>query len=528
MIEKIKLINYRGFENLEISFNETRNIFVGENGVGKTSILMAISYVLSGSYSTVEKKGFQSLFNSKTIQRYLAGDRDIKKLPCLYIEVYFSKDVEPKNFNLNGKINTDNKKASGLQMKISPNQNFLEEINQSLISSDIFPFEYYKLEFNTFAGINYNSYNKKHKISFEYIDSTSINSTFAMRKYVSRLYANQSDITKRQKISFEFRKLSNDFSEKFYDDFQLEDTSDYKLKVKSSFEADFNERITAHKNTVDISDLGHGEKVLLGIEASLQSSEDEVHIVLIEEPENHLSFLNMHKLIEMIEMNLGKQTFIATHSNMVASRLDLSNVILLSHSSSLMLNQLNHDTSRFFQKAPNTNILDFLLSNKAILVEGDAEYILMEEFYKQLTTVKPFQNDTALISCGGKTFERYLQVAELLNKKVVVITDNDEDYESNIIAKYSEYVLNDDIKIYSDDNNEYRTFEISLYHSNPSLYEENLKTPYMKNGILEYMLNNKAEAAFRLLEFMKESNNKDMVVIPKYIKDAIEWISKNK
>ncbi|HDT9276028.1 TPA: AAA family ATPase [Listeria monocytogenes] len=528
MIEKIKLINYRSFENLEIPFNSSRNIFVGENGVGKTSILMAISYVLSGSYSAIEKKGFQSLFNSETVQRYLAGDKEVKELPCLYVEVYFSKDVEPKNFNLNGKINTDNKKASGLQMKISPNQDFLDEIKQSLTSSDIFPFEYYKLEFNTFAGIGYNSYNKKHKVTFEYIDSTSINSAFAMKNYVSRLYTNQSDRTKRQKISFEFRKFSNEFSEKFYDEFQLEDTSDYKLKVKSSFEAEFNERITAHKNTVDISDLGHGEKVLLGMEASLESSEDEVHIVLIEEPENHLSFLNMHKLIEMIEMNLGKQTFIATHSNMIASRLDLSNVILLSQSSSLKLNQLNHDTARFFQKAPNTNILDFLLSAKAILVEGDAEYILMEEFYEQLTTTKPFQNDTALISCGGKTFERYLQVAQLLNKKVAVITDNDEDYETNITIKYSVYTSEEDIEIYSDDNNENRTFEVCLYNSNVKLYEDNLKTPYMKNGMLEYMLNNKAEAAFRLLEFMREPEYNGEFVIPKYIKDAIEWISKSK
>ena len=48
----------------------------------------------------------------------------------------------------------------------------------------------------------------------------------------------------------------------------------------------------------------------------------------------------------------------------------------------------------------------------------------------------------------------------------------------------------------------------------------------MKNGVLEYMLKNKAEAAFRLLEFMKTPDYKEEFVIPKYIKDAIEWISK--
>lgn len=524
MIEKIKLKNYKNFEIEEIIFNEGRNIFVGENGVGKTSILMALSYVLSGSYSVIEKKGFQSLFNTKVIQSYLSSDRQIESLPVLYIEIYFSNIVEPKNFELNGNQNTDRKKSSGLQMKISPNLGYLEEIKKSLETSNTFPFEYYQLEFNTFGGISYNSYNKKHKITFEYIDSTSINSNFAMKNYVSRLYANQSDKEKRQKISLEFRELSNGFSEKFYNEFELEDTSDYKIKIKSSFESEFNERITAQKNMIDISDLGHGEKVLLGMESSLASSENEINIVLIEEPENHLSFLNMHKLVEMIEGNMGKQTFIATHSNMIASRLDLSNVILLSNSSSLKLDQLDKGTASFFKKAPNTNILDFLLSKKAILVEGDAEYILMEKLYEVLRDSKTYQNDTALISCGGKTFERYLQVADLLEKKVAVITDNDENYEKNITNKYSSYLSNNEIGIFSDINEKNSTFEICLYNSNVEFYNVNLKKAQMSKGILHYMLENKAEAAFRLLEFMESSEYKNDYVIPTYIKDAIEWI----
>ncbi|MDG4954364.1 AAA family ATPase [Lactococcus lactis] len=524
MIEKIKLVNYRGFKNLEFIANDTRNIFVGENGVGKTSILMAISYVLSGSYSAIEKRGFQSLFNSGTIQEFLDSSRDISLLPTLYAELYFTKNTEPKNFNINGKINTDNRKASGLQMKISPNQDFLKDIEQSLETSDIFPFEYYKLEFNTFAGVSYNSYNKKHKINFEYIDSTSINSSFAMKNYVSKLYANQSNSNKRQKINFDFRKISNDFSNKFYTEYQLEDTSEYKLKLKASFEAEFNERITAHKNSVDISDLGHGEKVLLGMEASLESSIDEVNVVLIEEPENHLSFLNMHKLIQMIEKNQGKQAFIATHSNMIASRLDLSNVILLSKSSSLKLDQLDKDTAKFFKKAPNTKILDFLLSKKAILVEGDAEYILMDKFYELITGNKPFYKDIALISCGGISFERYLHVAKILNKKVVVITDNDKDYKSNITTKYSEYASDECINVSSDEDEKNYTFEVCLYNNNKKFYEDNIKTSNMSNGMLNFMLNNKAEAALRLLEHMEKIDYKNDFLIPTYIQDAIKWI----
>ena len=46
----------------------------------------------------------------------------------------------------------------------------------------------------------------------------------------------------------------------------------------------------------------------------------------------------------------------------------------------------------------------------------------------------------------------------------------------------------------------------------------------MSNGMLNFMLNNKAEAALRLLEHMEKIDYKNDFLIPKYIQDAIEWI----
>ena len=41
------------------------------------------------------------------------------------------------------------------------------------------------------------------------------------------------------------------------------------------------------------------------------------------------------------------------------------------------------------------------------------------------------------------------------------------------------------------------------------------------------MLNNKAEAAFRLLNLLQDENVAKDFTIPKYIKDTIEWITTN-
>lgn len=95
-------------------------------------------------------------------------------------------------------------------------------------------------------------------------------------------------------------------------------------------ETSFQENITVEKSGVSIQNLGQGEKIFINKFLLTNSSEDS-RIILIEEPENHLSYLNMHKLIDkIIATGDKKQTFIATHSNMIVSKLDLQNAIFLS------------------------------------------------------------------------------------------------------------------------------------------------------------------------------------------------------
>ena len=103
VIKKIKLINYRNYDNLELELNSKLNIFIGDNAQGKTNILESI-YVLSITksflnineknlikfgcdYSLIEsnvitgnvKKKLRVLINSKGKQVSING-RDIKKI----------------------------------------------------------------------------------------------------------------------------------------------------------------------------------------------------------------------------------------------------------------------------------------------------------------------------------------------------------------------------------------------------------------------------------------------------------------
>ena len=81
-----------------------------------------------------------------------------------------------------------------------------------------------------------------------------------------------------------------------------------------------------------------------------------------------------------------KQMFITTHNSMICSRLNLKKIIALNENkiTTTEFNSINDETAKFFIKCPSNSILNFILSNKVILVEGAAEYILLENAFNIL------------------------------------------------------------------------------------------------------------------------------------------------
>lgn len=521
-IEEIRMKNYKQFVEETIVFNRERNILIGENGVGKTSILKAISYVLNASESSIRKISLQSLFNTKIIRQFMEGTKEYENLPVLEIELFLSDDI--MKFDINGVHNSKGKTLNGLKMMIVPNDDFSLEISESLEKSDIFPFDFYKLQFSTFSGKSYNSYNTY--MRYAMIDSTKINTHHATRKFIEKVYKNRTDGDNQQRIKHAYREHSEKFSERLSKEFQVNALSEesYQLTLDSKKENALEENLTIYKDDIDIWNMGQGDTVFINTDFVLSNTSGNTQIVLLEEPENHLSYLNMQKLIKKIKESTDKQMFIATHSNMISSRLDLSNAIFLANSKAIKLSSLTDDTADFFRKSPDNNILNFILSDKSILVEGDAEYILLDSIYKKQNSNEMYEDNITLISCNGLTFKRYLEIAQLLKKKVAVITDNDEDYKKNVEENYKEF-RSDRMEVFAPKDNKISTFEIAIYKENEEFLNKYLYKPQMTNGVLSYMLNNKAEAAFRVLQ--KIDSNDDIYeefVTPAYINEAFKWI----
>ena len=140
----------------------------------------------------------------------------------------------------------------------------------------------------------------------------------------------------------------------------------------------------------------------------------------------------------------------------------------------------------------------------------------------------PIQQGVDVISVGT-SFLRFLEIAQLLQLNVSVVTDNDGNIEV-LERKYSKYLevnKKENINIcydqtvhnYNGKINEYNynTIEPCILRSN-SLDKMNRilnKTFSSEDELLQFMKNNKTEVALKIFE------SEEQIVYPDYIREAI-------
>lgn len=81
MIERVVIKNYKCIKNANIAFNKFKNIIVGNNGVGKSTLMEAVSLALGYGLNKFEVT--PHIFNIESIQEYKVNHI----LPEILIEV---------------------------------------------------------------------------------------------------------------------------------------------------------------------------------------------------------------------------------------------------------------------------------------------------------------------------------------------------------------------------------------------------------------------------------------------------------
>lgn len=517
VITKIKLVNFKRFQGFSLELQPERNLLIGDNESGKSTILQAIDLVLSGSRSKVDTLGLESLMNIDAVGVFLAGTREYGELPQLQVELYLNEQNNP---DLNGSNNSDGVMCDGLVLRCAPMDDYSAEIEAVLKEKEAsFPFEYYSIKFVTFSGEPYGG--PRRYLRHLLLDGASINNEYATREYVKSVYRATAEDGERHKHKNEYRKHKRLFRDDVLKDINAK-LDDYQFAIVTNTKSNLEADLTLTEGEISIDNKGKGKQCFIKTEFALQKkkSSHPLDVLLLEEPENHLSHTNMKRLVTSIAHAEDQQMIVTTHNSMISTRLDLRNAILLNSSSADAgtLADLSSGTSDFFMKAPDNNVLEFVLAGKVILVEGDAEYILMEALFKLVTGNELDATDIHVISVGGTSFKRYMELAKLLGVRTAVIRDNDGEYQANCVDRYADYVANN-IRVFSETDDEITTFEISIYRNNTAMCDGLFSGGRIKLAPQEYMLKNKTTSAMRLITEKAEE-----LIVPDYIRDAIQWI----
>jgi putative ATP-dependent endonuclease of the OLD family len=218
-----------------------------------------------------------------------------------------------------------------------------------------------------------------------------------------------------------------------------------------------------------------------------------------------------------------------THSSFVANKANLSNLVMLHGAKTTRFRDLTPETSEFFQKLAGYDTLRLLLCDRAILVEGDSDELVVQKAHLARYGKLPIECGTDVISVGT-SFLRFLEIAETLGKSVAVVTDNDGNVEA-LKKKYATYLGTNPsakIRIYFDDTVDprsdlsgepfnFNTLEPRMLAANGRASLNGILGTSFEDdgGMLRHMRANKTECALKIF------NSKKVVKFPKYIADAI-------
>lgn len=534
-IEKVVIENYKCFSGkFSVEFTGGLNILVGDNETGKSTILEAINLALSGILNGryLRNELSQYLFSHSVVCKYLEEVKRGKnpEPPYIQIELFFSGVNLPL---FEGNLNSEKVKKCGLVFKIHFDEEYkseYEKLIQDAENISTIPIEYYKVSWKSCARESITS--KSIPFNSVLIDSSSPKYQNGSDIYISRIIRNDLEDKEKVELSQAYRKMKQAFMadeavkqiNKKIDTRAKITNKTLNISVDLSTQNSWETTLMTYLEEIPFHQIGKGEQCVIKTKLALSEKKSQnANVILLEEPENHLSHAKLNELIKSIGDGCsGKQVIISTHSSYVANKLGLENLILIHDHYTSRLTDLPPDTFDFFKKLPGYQTLRLLLCRKAVLVEGDSDELIFQRGYMDRHEGRlPIQDGIDVMSVK-LTFKRFLEIAEKIKQPTAVITDNDGKYDTKIVVKYEDYKNSESVKVFADGRNDLNTLEPQFVDANRndlnalrSLLERDKSEN--EEDIIDYMGKNKTAWALKVFESDNKFN------YPQYILDAIKW-----
>lgn len=471
-IKKLRVKNFKKFANETFEFNDDINILVGDNECGKSSVLEAIELCLNHCHRgrPLSPEVMSELFNYKCTETYLNGDKSQTSLPELLIEAYVDGAPELKGTN-----NSEGADTQGISLKMLFNHDLSPYYEMFITSGDVLtvPFELYKIEWMSFAWKPLAQLARP--VSCLFVDPTRLHPTMGRSRYINSIINASVDKHARPTLNLNYRQLKMQFNDK--PDVKAINTqlnagnelSAKTLKIIADIipSGSWDSNLALAVDEISFAQIGKGEQNQIQIKVAIQNKAKDADVVMLEEPENHLSHINLIQLVSYIEQkNTGKQILLTTHSSYVLNKLSIKKLCLLSNEY-VKLKDIDTDTVETLKRLPGYDTLRLILAQKVILVEGPSDELVLKRIYRGLKGRLPEEDGIDIVVVRGIGFKVYLDIAKALKHPVRVVKDNDKDYQKNIVDwRNEDYKGCNFIECFSPEDNAQHSLEPALVAAN--------------------------------------------------------------
>lgn len=564
-LEKFRIQNFRGINDLTLAFNKGLNIIIGENNSGKTRIIDALRLCLG--YKDIDRTiyvnendftvglpendsiEFSLFFKGNSNEQELFYD--IFNPETEYLEIHFKYYIKIKN----NRKRIYNKVWGGS----FEGQQIPDEIFQELYHIYLDPLRdsgrYLRPGRNNILGKFFS------KVESEYDKNELIQDL-------------NEQINEHRIMNF-IKSSKEGYIDSHLDGMTHSDFPQFDINLipeeYDTFVNNFFITLPVDGGNLELSQNGLGYNnliymsILLG---NLRDMDDEpIYTALcVEEPEAHLhpqlqkSFFNY--LMEFLENDYPFQIFMTSHSPILVSHANLESLIILENINNEItavnwnnLN-LNEKNKKYLTKFFDSMKANILFSKKVILVEGSSERILIP-FFAKINNLS-FENESVeLIETGGnKGILNYAKLflndgeKEHLKKKCAILVDNDKKHFQDNCSETCIKLMNeydgDNIKVFTSEED----FEFEIINANKEnitllehlLLDDSIvsnitltrdflnelnEEEYDENLIYNYINDIKFKKTNLPLKIINEWENLDNFKIPEVIENLFEFLKED-